>query len=226
LSAGLGRVWYNARRMRKYSLVASNAAQTPGELEAQKAPVRTEKENSLRLDGNKVPFGIRALENGIEVEGVWVSRPNTPAPSSPVSIASSPSGSYNSSKCSSKPEPLRAVENINLSEFTLEQPQAPWVRRSFAGPTHHQSDAPALTGARPLPTPWQHGERRPPMKVYSYPAARPSNLLMHNSATLDSLEGNVRYSVDSEREPANHDTGVALTNYGNSHRIGNTVRTL
>jgi hypothetical protein len=30
------------------------------------------------------PFGIRALQMGIEVEGVWISRPGTPAPSSPI----------------------------------------------------------------------------------------------------------------------------------------------
>ena len=28
-----------------------------------------------------VPFGIRAIESGIEVEGVWISKPNVPAPS-------------------------------------------------------------------------------------------------------------------------------------------------
>ncbi|KAF2770979.1 hypothetical protein EJ03DRAFT_260465, partial [Teratosphaeria nubilosa] len=27
---------------------------------------------------NDVPFGVRAIESGIEVEGVWISRPNTP----------------------------------------------------------------------------------------------------------------------------------------------------
>ena len=39
---------------------------------------------------NHVPFGIRAIESGVEVEGVWISRPNSPAPSilaSPVSSA-------------------------------------------------------------------------------------------------------------------------------------------
>lgn len=30
---------------------------------------------------DEVPFGIRALERGVEVEGVWVSRGNTPEPS-------------------------------------------------------------------------------------------------------------------------------------------------
>jgi hypothetical protein len=35
-------------------------------------------------DEEDVPFGIRALQMGIEVEGVWISRPGTPAPSSPI----------------------------------------------------------------------------------------------------------------------------------------------
>jgi hypothetical protein len=35
----------------------------------------------------EVPFGIRALQQGIQVEGVWISQPNTPRPPSPVSIA-------------------------------------------------------------------------------------------------------------------------------------------
>ena len=36
-----------------------------------------------------IPFGIRAIESGIEVEGIWISRPNTPMPIQPVSPASS-----------------------------------------------------------------------------------------------------------------------------------------
>lgn len=32
-------------------------------------------------DGPSIPFGIRAIESGIEVDGVWISRNNTPAPS-------------------------------------------------------------------------------------------------------------------------------------------------
>lgn len=35
----------------------------------------------LMDDGPKIPFGIRAIESGIEVDGVWISRSNTPAAS-------------------------------------------------------------------------------------------------------------------------------------------------
>ena len=49
-----------------------------------------------RRKGPEVPFGVRAIESGIEVDGVWISRSNTPAPSLPdsppsnASIAPSP----------------------------------------------------------------------------------------------------------------------------------------
>lgn len=38
---------------------------------------------------DEVPFGIRAIESGIEVEGVWISRPNTPEKQSRQSSAGS-----------------------------------------------------------------------------------------------------------------------------------------
>lgn len=38
---------------------------------------------------DEVPFGIRAIESGVEVEGVWISRPNTPEKQSRQSSAGS-----------------------------------------------------------------------------------------------------------------------------------------
>lgn len=32
-----------------------------------------------------IPFGVRAIQNGVEVEGIWISRPNTPEKSQPAS---------------------------------------------------------------------------------------------------------------------------------------------
>ena len=44
---------------------------------------------------NVVPFGIRVIESGVEVEGVWISRPNSPAPSSPASVTSTSAATPN-----------------------------------------------------------------------------------------------------------------------------------
>jgi hypothetical protein len=43
-------------------------------------------ETPAGVETNEVPFGSRSLQLGIQVEGVWISRPNTP-PSSPLSLA-------------------------------------------------------------------------------------------------------------------------------------------
>lgn len=69
--------------MRKYVKVdKGKQAQTPEMLEAQPvtaASIETKDE---------IPFGIRAIQSGIEVDGVWISRSNTPVTSSRASIVS------------------------------------------------------------------------------------------------------------------------------------------
>jgi hypothetical protein len=69
---------YDRYRLRKYSKVEKGKqAQTPEMLEAQPIKVETKDE---------IPFGIRAIESGIEVDGVWISRSNTPVGSSRSSM--------------------------------------------------------------------------------------------------------------------------------------------
>ncbi|KAK0317784.1 hypothetical protein LTR82_011303 [Friedmanniomyces endolithicus] len=55
-------------RLRKYTGIA----------EKEKREQAIQRQMSQRRRHDAVPFGIRALESGIETEGVWVSRPNTP----------------------------------------------------------------------------------------------------------------------------------------------------
>lgn len=64
-------------RLHKYSALA--------EKERKEQALHREMSQKRRGPGvpraDEVPFGIRALERGVEVEGVWVSRGNTPEPS-------------------------------------------------------------------------------------------------------------------------------------------------
>lgn len=46
---------------------------------------------------DEIPFGIRAIQSGIEIDGVWISRTNTPIGSSRNSISEMPR-SYNNSQ--------------------------------------------------------------------------------------------------------------------------------
>ena len=68
---------YNNWRVRKYSKIAAN-----------RKAIRTEMQHSASVRhgrAKEIPFGIRALEQGVIVEGVWDSGANTPAPSMPGS---------------------------------------------------------------------------------------------------------------------------------------------
>ncbi|KAI9775983.1 MAG: hypothetical protein M1839_000682 [Geoglossum umbratile] len=68
--AGLGKVAWNHWTLRRYEAIA----------EAKKAHLREMRESRriIQLQGEGIPFGIRAIEAGIEVEGVHISRPATP----------------------------------------------------------------------------------------------------------------------------------------------------
>ena len=70
---------YNKWRLRKYTAVAEN-----------KVALRREMQHTVsikrgRSQRQQIPFGVRALESGIEVDGVWISGTNTPSsmPGSP-----------------------------------------------------------------------------------------------------------------------------------------------
>ncbi|KAL2011613.1 hypothetical protein VTN00DRAFT_4331 [Thermoascus crustaceus] len=61
---------YNRRKLKKYAAVEA----------CQKA----EQHRDLDLEEirrNDIPFGARALESGIQIEGIWISNNNTPLPS-------------------------------------------------------------------------------------------------------------------------------------------------
>ena len=81
---GALKLWYDRSRIRKYSKVnKGKQAATPEMLEVQ--PVQRVQAEEMKDD---IPFGVRAIESGIEVDGVWISRSNTPVGSSRASIIS------------------------------------------------------------------------------------------------------------------------------------------
>ncbi|KAI9727032.1 MAG: hypothetical protein M1834_008558 [Cirrosporium novae-zelandiae] len=74
--AGGCKLVYNHWRIQKYSNVE--------ELK------RTHKrENTRQKQGNDIPFGVRAIESGVEVDGVWISRPPTISSASRSSLMES-----------------------------------------------------------------------------------------------------------------------------------------
>ncbi|PHH84896.1 hypothetical protein CDD83_1211 [Cordyceps sp. RAO-2017] len=66
---GVVKLWWINRKLRKHEVIEE-------ERRARLAEMRHCGIQSLRV--NEIPFGVRALESGVEVEGIWISRSNTP----------------------------------------------------------------------------------------------------------------------------------------------------
>ncbi|MCJ1418510.1 hypothetical protein MMC32_004858 [Xylographa parallela] len=71
-----------------------------------------------------IPFGVRAIENGIEVEGVWISRSNTPVSSNQGSPVSFPIG--DTSPTQSEPH---AQNKTTIPKLVIPQPMYPYPGR-------------------------------------------------------------------------------------------------
>lgn len=73
----------------------------------------------------EIPFGIRAIQNGIEVEGIWISRPNTPdismVASSPTLVGTTTlfANETRTSKGKEKMTNADSTENTQI-DFTIE----------------------------------------------------------------------------------------------------------
>lgn len=70
--AGLVKLWYTSRLLRKHVVLDLEKQARQQDMRRSGLPV------GKRVD---IPFGVRAIQSGIEVDGIWISRPGTPAES-------------------------------------------------------------------------------------------------------------------------------------------------
>lgn len=63
-----------------------------------------------------IPFGVRAIESGIEVEGVWISRGNSPATSAPGSPTGSATPIASPATKGKAPDRLSNVPSLSMPE--------------------------------------------------------------------------------------------------------------
>lgn len=101
--------------------------------------------------GREIPFGVRALESGVEVDGVWISGTNTPASSMPGSpdISAlrkhqhlqdqSPDGQSSNSDMSRLeiPQPTHGIPGVNQSSGPSPTLSTPFDRTMPAERRHH-----------------------------------------------------------------------------------------
>ena len=96
---------------------------------------------------NEIPFGIRAIQSGIEVDGVWISRTNTPAGSSRASLYSEkiPRGGFSNNSQLELPQPVVQGSSRNSSRAP-----SPFDRAVSAEPLSNdsRSSSPGRSQAR------------------------------------------------------------------------------
>lgn len=167
---GLCKLKYSHWKMRKYNKVAATeAAQKPEVLEAQQPPEEVQEEK------DEIPFGIRAIESGIEVDGVWISRNNTPVPSSASSICNEPRNRQNGTSPS-------------CDSIELELPQPVHGSSSRASSFDRAVSAEQLPDSRPSSPRLSSSTRGRQAMQTSQSRYSSPNLLRHSS-TLNALEG-------------------------------------
>ena len=99
--AGLIKLAYDHAQLRKFARIEKE------KLEEQPMVEEFARQRRGRQD---IPFGVRAIESGIEVEGVWISRNNSPASSAPASPLLSPQVKGKSPSRVSEPVALQIPE--------------------------------------------------------------------------------------------------------------------
>jgi hypothetical protein len=138
---------------------------------------------------DEIPFGIRALENGVEVAGVWISRSNTPVPSCQGSPASSAMASTVSSVLDEPDfgEPFSIYEPLPSVEVPL--PTRPAVRSTWSG-----TRLPSLRFNRDRRTPHAGSvvsvaySQQSNISSRTRPSSLPATSLLRYSMTMDSIE--------------------------------------
>ncbi|KAK1597910.1 uncharacterized protein LY79DRAFT_587073 [Colletotrichum navitas] len=69
---GFVKLWWMNRYIARQEIIDAEKRAHAAELAATGLPVPPRKKS-------EVPFGVRAIQSGVEVDGIWISRPNTPS---------------------------------------------------------------------------------------------------------------------------------------------------
>ncbi|TEA18854.1 hypothetical protein C8034_v010506 [Colletotrichum sidae] len=71
---GFIKLWWSNRIMERLEIIDAEKRAHASEMASTGLP-------PLQRKQSDIPFGVRAIQSGIEVDGIWISRPNTPAAS-------------------------------------------------------------------------------------------------------------------------------------------------
>ncbi|KAK2010148.1 hypothetical protein LZ32DRAFT_387670 [Colletotrichum eremochloae] len=77
---GFIKLWWTNRYIARQEIIDAEKRAHAAELASTGLPLPPRKKS-------EIPFGVRAIQSGVEVDGIWISRPNTPSTESPPNSA-------------------------------------------------------------------------------------------------------------------------------------------
>ncbi|KAK2027146.1 hypothetical protein LX32DRAFT_454670 [Colletotrichum zoysiae] len=205
---GFIKLWWTNRYIARQEMIDAEKRAHAAELASTGLPVPPRKKS-------EIPFGVRAIQSGVEVDGIWISRPNTPSAESPPSSARA-KGKY----VSMGPISPRSSVSDTFSSSTSSRgeigPQTYRPKSIYNNPTTSRADALSQLEGKPQE-----------FHAYSTYHPRGSNAISeasNESGSSASSSHSVRVPISSP--PVNRHLKNALNVRGNNSqpRTGNGVR--
>ena len=185
---GIIKLVYNHWKLRKYTKIAATKAAFKNEMK--------HSQSVRRGRARDVPFGIRAIESGVEVDGVWISKTNTPASSIPGSpVISATPDRQAAAQADSSVDRTSSASNMTH----LEIPQAIQSQShadAAPGPSTRNPFERPVRNHEPPPTSDHQARGRP-----TYQPRRSSQLRYSNSINPEDSED----ATDVETRPPSSD---------------------
>jgi len=101
-AAGLVKLWWTNRTVRRQEIIDEEKRQHMAEIERTGLPSKRD---------TTIPFGVRAIQRGLEVDGIWISRPGTPTLTANSSRTSKARSKLHSTATTSIASSLRQSDN-------------------------------------------------------------------------------------------------------------------
>lgn len=215
--AGLIKLWWINRSVRKHEILDEEKKERLSEMRKSGLPV------GKKAD---IPFGVRAIQSGIEVDGIWISRPGTPASGSPIGAYSA---TLRGSECELKgkesagptqqPSPTVSTVEQPMDVRTSSQPRSPALGPQVTYKPRHPA---AAAAAQPSYCPSEPASRESPQRPRRTSSERP-HLQTYSPTTSSSppraawLEQ--RYG-QPERTSSDSDEGLTMANPKRNHGRG------
>lgn len=142
---GCAKLWYNNRLMRKQEILDEEKRARVSDMRKAGVPASAQR-------GVDIPFGVRAIQGGIEVDGVWISRQATPDGETKPRLQSTANlidTGADPNKKGKMADDLRSTTEQRGSQSDMSPFQQPAKAESFASTQSGPARQSELTGREP-----------------------------------------------------------------------------